>query len=54
LGVEVIAEGVETMQQAKILKEVGCDILQGYALSRPMSAREIMKFLSTRRMRTAS
>ncbi|TPN30995.1 EAL domain-containing protein [Mesorhizobium sp. B2-3-3] len=54
LGVEVIAEGVETMQQAKILKDLGCDILQGYALSRPMSAREIMEFLSSRRMRAAS
>ncbi len=54
LGVEVIAEGVETMQQAKILKDLGCDILQGYALSRPMSAHEIMKFLSSPRMLAAS
>jgi diguanylate cyclase (GGDEF)-like protein len=54
LGVEVIAEGVETMQQAKILKDLGCDILQGYALSRPMSARGIMEFLSSRRRRAAS
>ncbi|WP_136617762.1 MULTISPECIES: bifunctional diguanylate cyclase/phosphodiesterase [Mesorhizobium] len=54
LGVEVIAEGVETMQQAKILKDLGCDILQGYALSRPMSAHGIMKFLSSPRMLAAS
>lgn len=54
LGVEVIAEGVETMQQARILKDLGCDILQGYALSRPMSAHSIMEFLSSRRRRTAS
>jgi diguanylate cyclase (GGDEF)-like protein len=54
LGVEVIAEGVETMQQAKILQDLGCDILQGYALSRPMSAREIMQLLSSRRMLAAS
>ncbi|MDX8455973.1 EAL domain-containing protein [Mesorhizobium sp. VK9D] len=54
LGVEVIAEGVETMQQAKILKDLGCDILQGYALSRPMSAYKIIEFLSSRRMRAAS
>ncbi|MBA1145162.1 bifunctional diguanylate cyclase/phosphodiesterase [Mesorhizobium neociceri] len=54
LGVEVVAEGVETMQQAKILKDLGCDILQGYALSRPMSAHGIMDFLGSRRRRTAS
>ncbi|WP_245273601.1 EAL domain-containing protein [Mesorhizobium sp. WSM3224] len=54
LGVEVIAEGVETMQQAEILKNLGCDILQGYALSRPMNAHDIMDFLRSRRKRTAS
>ncbi|RAZ91832.1 bifunctional diguanylate cyclase/phosphodiesterase [Mesorhizobium hawassense] len=54
LGVEVIAEGVETMQQARILRELGCDILQGYAMSRPMIAQDIMEFLSSRRRRTAS
>ncbi|MGX7874063.1 bifunctional diguanylate cyclase/phosphodiesterase [Mesorhizobium sp. ORM6] len=54
LGVEVIAEGVETLQQAQILNELGCDILQGYGLSRPMSADEIMTFLSNRRMLAAS
>jgi diguanylate cyclase (GGDEF)-like protein len=57
LGVEVIAEGVETMQQARILRDLGCDILQGYALSRPMIAQDIMEFLSSRssrRRRTAS
>jgi diguanylate cyclase (GGDEF)-like protein len=54
LGVEVIAEGVETMQQARILRELGCDILQGYALSRPMIAQDILEFLSSRRRRTAS
>lgn len=54
LGVEVIAEGVETMQQAKVLKNLGCDILQGYALSRPMTAHGIMKLLNNRRMLAAS
>ncbi|WP_318012911.1 bifunctional diguanylate cyclase/phosphodiesterase [Mesorhizobium sp. BR1-1-7] len=54
LGVEVIAEGVEIMLQAKILKDLGCDILQGYALSRPMSAYKITEFLGSRRMRSAS
>lgn len=36
LGVETVAEGVETMQHAKILRDMGCDLLQGYAFSRPL------------------
>ncbi|WP_081953012.1 EAL domain-containing protein [Rhizobium sp. YS-1r] len=37
LGVETVAEGVETMQHASLLRELGCDLLQGYAFSRPLS-----------------
>lgn len=36
LGVETVAEGVETMQHAAILRDLGCDLLQGYAFSRPL------------------
>lgn len=36
LGVETVAEGVETMQHAAILRDMGCDLLQGYAFSRPL------------------
>jgi diguanylate cyclase (GGDEF)-like protein len=45
LGIEIIAEGVETMAQARILNDLGCDTLQGYAFARPMSAREFFEFL---------
>ncbi|MEN6078857.1 bifunctional diguanylate cyclase/phosphodiesterase [Chromobacterium piscinae] len=38
MGLETVAEGVETEQQAQILEELGCDALQGYWLSRPMPA----------------
>ena len=38
MGIEVVAEGVETMEHARLLRELGCDILQGYAFARPMSA----------------
>jgi diguanylate cyclase (GGDEF)-like protein/PAS domain S-box-containing protein len=38
LGIKVVAEGVETFEQADILRALGCDILQGYAFARPMSA----------------
>ena len=36
-GVAVVAEGVETIEHADILKSLGCDDLQGYALGRPLS-----------------
>lgn len=38
MGLDVVAEGVETEEQAAVLAELGCDALQGYWLSRPMSA----------------
>lgn len=41
LEMEVIAEGVETMQQLVWLGELGCDIAQGYLFSRPKPAEEI-------------
>jgi EAL domain-containing protein (putative c-di-GMP-specific phosphodiesterase class I) len=37
LGVETVAEGVETLAHAGLLLELGCDLLQGYAFSRPLS-----------------
>ncbi|MDE1964456.1 MAG: EAL domain-containing protein [Xanthomonadaceae bacterium] len=38
LQMEVVAEGVETTEQARLLKILGCDVLQGYLISRPMHA----------------
>jgi diguanylate cyclase (GGDEF)-like protein len=37
LGVETVAEGVETLAHASLLHDLGCDLLQGYAFSRPLS-----------------
>ncbi|WP_312862089.1 EAL domain-containing protein [Rhizobium sp. P32RR-XVIII] len=37
LGVETVAEGVETVSHAHMLRDLGCDLLQGYAFSRPLS-----------------
>ena len=38
LGIKTIAEGVETIDQYKILVELGCDEIQGYFLGKPMPA----------------
>jgi EAL domain-containing protein (putative c-di-GMP-specific phosphodiesterase class I) len=38
LGIKVIAEGVETENQDRLLKEFGCDFGQGYLYSRPVPA----------------
>lgn len=45
LGIKVVAEGVETMEQAHILRELGCDILQGYAFAKPMSAEKLISWI---------
>ena len=54
LDIEVVAEGVETMEHARILKEIGCDFLQGYAFARPMSAADLKAFILARTWRKAS
>lgn len=45
LGLEVVAEGVETMAQHKFLAEHKCNYLQGYLFSRPLPAEEATAFL---------
>jgi EAL domain-containing protein (putative c-di-GMP-specific phosphodiesterase class I) len=47
LGLRVIAEGVETAVAWNALKEMGCDIAQGYVLSRPMPSAQINAWLET-------
>ena len=43
LNIPVIAEGVETETQYRTLKELGCDLVQGFYFSRPLPAREFEK-----------
>ncbi len=46
LGLKIVAEGVETAEQRQMLTELGCDILQGYLLGKPMSASKIAETFS--------
>ncbi len=45
LKVLVVAEGVETEEQYKMLKEAGCDIIQGYYFSKPIPPSEMSRFV---------
>ena len=44
-GIKVIAEGVETGEQLQFLKNAGCDVVQGYYLSKPVPFNELKTFL---------
>lgn len=45
LGLEVIAEGVENREQLDFLRKNGCNLIQGYHLSRPLPGTDFMDFL---------
>ena len=42
LNMTIVAEGVETEDQLNLLRQMGCDIAQGYLLSRPVTADKII------------
>ena len=43
LGLDVVAEGIEDAATARLLEELGCDILQGFHFARPMPADDAIK-----------
>jgi diguanylate cyclase (GGDEF)-like protein/PAS domain S-box-containing protein len=45
LGLKVVAEGVETMDQLKFMRQHGCDAMQGYYLSKPLPPVQFEAFL---------
>ena len=46
LDKQVIAEGVETLEQLDFLRERGCDVAQGFVLARPATVKEITELLA--------
>ncbi len=45
LGATIVAEGVETEEQAQLLDAMGADLLQGYSFARPMPATELRQWV---------
>jgi predicted signal transduction protein with EAL and GGDEF domain len=52
LGLQVVAEGVETAQQLALLNTLGCDVNQGFFLHRPMPAEALEELLRAKCPRT--
>ncbi len=47
LGITTIAEGIETESQLLILKDLGCDIGQGYFFAKPMSSDKLQEYMGS-------
>ncbi len=58
LGIEVLAEGVETPADIAVIRKLGCHLFQGYAYARPLSEADFLEYLHqmqpTNQMKTAS
>ena len=46
MGIELVAEGVETAEMAKMLIKMQCDYLQGFLYSKPIKANAFLELLS--------
>jgi EAL domain-containing protein (putative c-di-GMP-specific phosphodiesterase class I) len=45
MGIEVIAQGVETQEQAEVLLQQGCEVIQGFYAGHPMTADTLLHML---------
>lgn len=46
LNIKIVAEGIETFAELEILKEMGCDFIQGFYFSQPLKASDLFLFCS--------
>jgi diguanylate cyclase (GGDEF)-like protein len=49
MGLKVVAEGVETQEAWNLLQRLGCDLVQGYLVSRPLSVADTLAYLKQAR-----
>ncbi len=47
LGLQIVAEGIETLEQKDRLQELGCQIGQGYLLSKPLNIDKANKLIQS-------
>jgi EAL domain-containing protein (putative c-di-GMP-specific phosphodiesterase class I) len=52
LRLKIIAEGVETEEQANILSRLRCDQMQGYLFSKPLTSHEVAALLKRKFLRS--
>ena len=50
LGLDVVAEGVESLELWNRLRDLGCKIAQGYYLSRPLPSDQLLEWIQSRRL----
>jgi PAS domain S-box-containing protein len=54
LGLKVVAEGTETEEHINLLKQLNCEMAQGYSFSRPADAQAMLKLLASNRSVSAA
>ncbi len=47
MGLTVVAEGVESVLTAKLLRAMSCDLVQGEYISQPLAPEEVLKFVAS-------
>jgi EAL domain-containing protein (putative c-di-GMP-specific phosphodiesterase class I) len=54
LGLTLVAEGIETAEDESMLRSLSCDLGQGYHLSRPLPAQELMAWVTQHEANTTT
>ena len=48
IGLEAVAEGIETVEQAEMIQQTGCNYCQGYFFKKPLPKTDLVAFLTRR------